>query len=125
MERENSNTIVEVTQSNMASKYIQKYEFYDYDDAVVFAAAARKAVKTDAVVIGSEFPSCGKCKFWEFIDTKSMIGGSFDWGYCHKLIDRSAKDEESLFDLSEYFQKEENEFCSSYERKEDRDDKSV
>lgn len=115
----NLETVVEVTQHSGAHKYIHKYKFENYNDAVIFNIAANRAKTTSSMILDEDYPSCGECKFWEHIDTKDGIGGSFDWGYCHKVIDRAAKDDESLLDLSEYFQKSENEFCSSFERKED------
>jgi hypothetical protein len=63
--------------------------------------------------------TCKECKHWEYINVKEYPGGSYEWGYCHKFIGRDPQDEESWEDLSVYFTRAEQEYCSSFKEKED------
>jgi len=117
----NREHIVEVTQHNGPHRYIHRYRFDDVESALIFEAAAKHAIDVTAKAIVQTPMRCGNCIFWEYVDTKKTVSNpmGFEWGYCHLHISEAVKDEDSLSDLSEYFQKEADEFCSSFRRKDD------
>ena len=64
--------------------------------------------------------SCLNCIHYEYVDSKQSNNGFWHWGYCHYQIPRMLNDEESIEDLSEYFQVTESHFCGYFQLKDNK-----
>ena len=61
--------------------------------------------------------SCKNCKHYEYIDSKQSNNGFWNWGLCHHSIKIDEKDDDSIYDIYEYFQVTESHFCAYFETK--------
>jgi hypothetical protein len=60
---------------------------------------------------------CKDCAYYEYQDTKYFPPNqSFNWGYCHFYIDKNTTVVGEEFDLIEYFERRENDYCSKFKK---------
>jgi len=115
---------VKVTEHFDGHSYTQEYKFEDIGDALKFADAAKRAENVTVDVQPAQQMRCKDCAYWEYEGEVPFNRDGFlnpEFGTCRLYLDDNEEYEEVLKYFPAIFMREDEQFCSEFIRKGERE----